>query len=742
MGIGRSAFERLDPTMQQRLYDMGWTALRPIQVEAIHTVLDTPDHLVIAARTASGKTEAAFLPILSLLAPDPGGSIRALYVGPLRALINDQFRRLEDLCERSGINVQKWHGDVGAAARRTVLRAPSGVLLITPESIESLLINHPQDLPRLFAQLQFAVIDELHAFIGTERGAHMQSLLARVARYSARPVRLIGLSATLGEPAKSVRWLAPRPTDTVHLITDPTEQKEVRLVIKTYVQRSRGRTAAPNPADDQPEETDDLLNDHLAADLYQAFRDKAALIFTNSRTDVERYADALNRRAEQAGVLGRFRAHHGSLARGIREETEEALRATTPTAALCTGTLELGIDIGNVASIGQIGPPWSVNSLAQRLGRSGRHDGEASELWMFVEEPDPSQAHSIVDRLAPKLLHAVALVELLLERWCEPPDLERLHVSTLVQQILSVIAQTGAAPAGVLFDLLVGHGPFRNVDQATFVQVLRSMGQADLIEQAPEGPLILGLSGERTVRSLDFYAVFMAKTELRVVAGGRAIGTVVASPNVDVGTHLILAGRRWKILEIDARRHEVLVEPSRAGRVPRFQTTGSAEIHGMVRQKMRDVLRRDDLPAYLDARGRQMLVTARATARETQLLRSPWFVEGAQTAWFTWTGSRINRTLLAIGRHVANLEALDEGIALVFSKSDPAEIQAAYAEALRHPPAPEALAATVPVKATEKYEGILSDALQTAIFAHNSLDVPGALALMARDLRSQELGAR
>jgi ATP-dependent helicase Lhr and Lhr-like helicase len=307
-----------------------------------------------------------------------------------------------------------------------------------------------------------------------------------------------------------------------------------------------------------------------------------------------------------------------------------------------------------------------------------------------------------------------------------------------VQQVLSVIAQTGGTAAGVLFDVLVRQGPFHNVDQATFMQVLRSMGQADLVEQTAEGPLILGLSGERTVRSLDFYAVFMAKTELRVVAGGRAIGTVVASPNVDVGTHLILAGRRWKILEIDARRHEVLVEPSRAGRVPRFQTAGSAEILGMVRQKMREVLRRNDLPPYLDARGRQMLVTARTTARETRLLHSPWFVEGAQTAWFTWTGSRINRTLLAIGRHVANLEAVDEGIALLFTNADPAQIQAAYAEALRQPPAPEELAATFPVKATEKYEGMLSDALQTAVFAHNSLDVPGALAVMAQALPSQE----
>lgn len=729
----RSAFDRLDPLMQHRLYDMGWTELRPIQVDAIHAVFDTPDHLVISARTASGKTEAAFLPILSRIVADPSGSIRAIYVGPLRALINDQFRRLESLCERAAIAVHKWHGDVGQAAKKATLRAPSGVLLITPESIESLLVNRTQDLPALFTGLQFVVIDELHVFIGTARGAHLQSLLSRVSRYSSQRVRLIGLSATLGELAQSIRWLAPFPTDTVRLIEDPTDRKEARLIIKAYVRADGKRKAkASDPPKEAPDEPADAANEQLADDLYRVFTDKAALIFANSRADVERYADTLNRRAEHSGARARFRAHHGSLAKGIREETEDALRGTTPTATLCTSTLELGIDIGSVESIGQIGPPWSVNSLTQRLGRSGRHDGEASELWMFIEEHEADQAGSIVDHLAPMLLHAVALVELLTEPWCEPPELGRLELSVFVQQVLSVIAQTGSSTAERLFYVLVTRGAFANVDRQTFRATLRSMGQADLIEQTPEGPLILGLVGERLVRRLDFYAIFVAKTELRVVASGRAIGTVVASPTVDVGTHLILAGRRWKILEIDPERREVLVEPSRAGKTPRFQVSGGAEIHGRVRQKMRGILQQDSVPVYLDTAGRQMLAAARATAHTANILHSPWFAEGTRTIWFNWTGSRINRTLLAIGRHLAKLEAVDEGIALVFALPDPHAIQAIYAGALRHPPDLRDLAATFPVKAEEKYESLLSDDLQIAAFARNKLDLPGALAVIAQ----------
>src|SRR5688500_4522407 len=159
---------------------MGWTKLRTLQVESIRHVLRSLDDLLICAATASGKTEAAFLPILSKIADEPVGSVRAIYVGPLKALINDQFERVGELCAYLEVTVYSWHGDVTASKKANQVQSAGGVLLITPESLESLFVNRSQHLSRLFAGLRFVVIDELHSFLDNERGLHLLSLLGSV----------------------------------------------------------------------------------------------------------------------------------------------------------------------------------------------------------------------------------------------------------------------------------------------------------------------------------------------------------------------------------------------------------------------------------------------------------------------------------------------------------------------------------------------------------------------------------
>jgi ATP-dependent Lhr-like helicase len=193
------AFDRLAPGVQRQLWRMGWSHLRPLQVQAIHALLDHEAPVLLSAATAAGKTEAAFLPILSARYQRFTWLRPVLYVGPLRALINDQFSRLEELCEHLDIPVHRWHGDVGAAAKKKLIERPGGVLLLTPESLESLFINRSPHLSALFRGLHFVVIDELHAFLGTARGRHLQSLLARLEGVCEIPPRRVGLSATLGK---------------------------------------------------------------------------------------------------------------------------------------------------------------------------------------------------------------------------------------------------------------------------------------------------------------------------------------------------------------------------------------------------------------------------------------------------------------------------------------------------------------------------------------------------------------
>lgn len=470
---------------------MGWTHLRAIQVDAIGAVFSADNDLIISASTASGKTEAAFLPILSRICERPGSSVQAMYVGPLKALINDQFRRLDELCSLAGIPVHRWHGDVTASQKRALISRPSGVLLITPESLESLFINRTFSLASLFSDLRFVVIDELHAFVGRERGTHLRSLLYRLESYARAPYRIVALSATLGSDIRAyATWLRPDAASHVRLITDPGESKAVEYKIYGYVEAaarhaSNNRNCAPIEEGDEPP----LENDRIIADMLAAFAGTSNLIFSNSKKQVERFADALNEGCRRSGRTAEFLVHHGSVSREIREATEKMMRRDVPFTAVCSSTLELGVDIGNVRSVGQIGAPWSVNSLLQRLGRSGRRDDEPHVMRMYLQDSELRADASLLRRLRPELLQAIALTELMLEKpkWIEPPEIDDFDLSTLVQQALSVIAETGGISPSALFERLVTHGAFRRINQATFAAMLRSIASHDLIEQSPDG---------------------------------------------------------------------------------------------------------------------------------------------------------------------------------------------------------------------------------------------------------------
>ena len=729
---GPSAFSRLHPSIQEQLYRMKWAELRPIQVQAIHAILGGTGHLIISAMTAGGKTEAAFLPVLSHVVSANAPGVQALYVGPLKALINDQFRRLEDLCALAEIPVHKWHGDVGASAKRDLIKSPSGVLLITPESVESLFINRTNNLPDLLGNLAFIVVDEMHSFMGAERGAHLKSLISRITQLCVTQPRIVGLSATLGDTELAKQWLCPRDPASVHIITGEGE-KSIRYRIKGYLRRdeeaeAESQGAEPAEIPDGPQETED--DRRLATDLIRSFSGKTSLIFANSRAKLEFYADLTRRTHEKQNLPNTFRVHHGSLSKAEREDTEEALRSDRPTSTFCSSTLELGIDVGNVVAVGQIGVPWSVSSLAQRLGRSGRRSGEASVLLMFVEEDHPDLHAAFVPRLCPGLLQAVAMTQLLFKKWCEPPEVSRLHLSTLIQQVMSVIAERGGVSVATAFDVLVKRGAFTGVDQPTFVSVLRGLGTNDLIEQTPEGDLILGLKGERVVRSGDFYSAFASSEDMKVYFKGHLIGTVSAPPGLGGDGYLILAGRRWKVIEIDPEKLEILVEPAKGGKLPYFSGKSGADIHSRVRTEMLAVLRTNDLPIYLDDKAREILGLARDFARHTGILDNAIVTDGPDTYWFTWTGSRIHRTLMGMGRFLGGLDIRDEDIALCFERTSPEKVRESYVKFLADPPDADNLAMEFPVRVSEKYDLFLPDDLQAKNFARNNLDIQGALSLV------------
>ncbi|MBQ4013181.1 MAG: DEAD/DEAH box helicase, partial [Bacteroidales bacterium] len=203
-----NVFGRYAPFIQDFIYRSGWKTLRGVQNAAGDAIFGTEDNVLLTASTASGKTEAAFFPILTLLDENPSQTVGVLYIAPLKALINDQFGRLDELCQEVGIPVTRWHGDVPQTQKRRLLRKPAGILQITPESLESLLINKHMEIPSLFGDLRFVVIDEIHSLLHGDRGLQTFCLIERLCRIAGCKPRRIGLSATLGNPVAAGAFLA------------------------------------------------------------------------------------------------------------------------------------------------------------------------------------------------------------------------------------------------------------------------------------------------------------------------------------------------------------------------------------------------------------------------------------------------------------------------------------------------------------------------------------------------------
>ena len=716
------AFGLLAPPVQRWIYRQGWEALRDIQEEAVAPVLSGDTDILISSGTASGKTEAAFVPIASALAGGGATGVAALCVSPLKALINDQARRLEELFEAVALPVHPWHGDVGPKDRREVLDGRGGVLLITPESLEALFVRRGHQVPHLFAGLRYVIVDEFHAFIGSERGVQLQSLLHRLETALRRRIPRIALSATLGDPDAACELLRPGAGARVHRVVSDRNRSEVRLQVRGYPAASPGEPAA----DGGP----DAGEDRLEGDLFRFLRGGRHIVFANRRGDAEHFADALRRRCEAMRLPNEFWPHHGSLQKQLREDAEDALRnASRPATVIATTTLELGIDVGAVESIAQIGPPPSVASMRQRLGRAGRR-GSPAVLRIFVRENQIRADSSPQDRLRMHLAQSVAMVRLLAQRWYEPPAPGALHLSTLVQQVLSVLSQHGEAAAEPLFRLLCETGPFRAVDAPTFMALLRDLGRAELIAQVHTGALVLGGAGERLVNRHDFYAAFTAPEEYRLEAGARTLGTLPVTFPVTVGLPMVFAGRRWKVTEVDDERKVIYLAPAGGGRPPSFGGAG-AEVYGRVRQEMRAVYLSDDAPAYLDPAARLLLAEARAEFRRMELHERPLLPWGRDTLWFPWTGDRVLGTLQLMLRD-AGLDAATEFGALRVNDRTPDEVRDALrALAGAPPPDPRALAESVATKQVEKHHVWLSDALLAEDYAAGRLDVGGARAVLA-----------
>lgn len=726
-----SSFDLLHEKVRRWIWERGWHELRDLQNAAIRPILAASQDVILSAATASGKTEAAFLPICTRLINSEGPGAKALYVSPLKALINDQFRRAADLCDRLDIPVHRWHGDVGVDRKRGFIRDPGGVLLITPESLEAMFIGHGPKMRRLFASLAYVVVDELHAFLDNERGRQLQSLLHRLELVLDRRTPRIALSATLGDMQLAADFLRPGRAAEVLLLSSADGGGELKLVIRGY------RTTPPSVDDD----SDSALppgDVHAIADhLWKALRGSDNLIFADRRVDVEMYADVLTRRSERERVPNEFFAHHGSLSRELREDVEARLKKDIPgpVTVVCTSTLEMGIDIGSVKSIAQVGTPGSVACLRQRVGRSGRRAGEPAVLRMYVREEQVDSDTSPEDQIRAHLVQAIAIVSLLLQGYCEPPGRGALHLSTLIQQLLSMIAERGGLRAADAFHRLCEGGAFSGVSKGSFMLLLRALGAKDVLMQEADGTLLLGLAGERLVSHHSFFAAFHTPEEYRLMAGGRTLGSLPISEPLVEGMFLIFSGRRWRVISVDEDLRVVDLAPARGGRLPRFGAGGRV-VHERVRQEMRTIFESLDIPIYVDAVARDLLVEGRSNFDRLGLREHCLLAVGRDTLFFPWTGDLAMNTLLVqMTRRDFNMAT--SGVALIFQDVSPERVEDTLRDLLSTGlDDPILLAASVRNKRIDKHDHLLPEDLLAASYASRMFDCAGAERALQRALGS------
>jgi len=605
-----SVFARFAPRLQEAIVArLGWGSLRPVQEEAGEALL-AGDNAIILAPTAGGKTEASMFPLLSGMVESGPVGVGALYIAPIKALLNNQADRLGLYTEMVGLRRFVWHGDTPDAPRRRFSREPAELLMTTPESLEVMLVSRRVDEGRIFADLRAVVIDEVHALAGTDRGAHLMSVLERLARVSGHDVQRVGLSATVGNPDAILGWLqgtSGRPGRVV----DPPRQAGRRQLLVVH----RPDLAA------------------LARDAARVARGQKSLFFCQSRATTEAVAEHMRRAGTTVFV------HHSAVSREERELAEERFHHGSDACIVCTSTLELGIDVGDLDRVLQAEAPDTVSSFLQRMGRTGRRAGQAANTTFFCETTEG-------------VLQAIALIELAKAGWVERVGVERRCWPVLIHQLLAMALASDGIEAEEAWRHLTSVPDFGGIAREEYDRLLGWMLRDGALRLAG-GRLVLGPKAERRFGRKNFmelFAVFSSPQTYGVqTAGGRSLGSLsqaFVDRLVDGVSAFLLGGRAWAVIRVQHDERRVLVQPAPRGRQPTWGGFLPQFLSFEVCQGVRSVLLSDDRYPYLDDAAWAALVDHRRATRE--VLDGPGGgveVGDGEVRWWTCAGGRVNATL-------------------------------------------------------------------------------------------------
>ncbi len=620
------SYNLLSEPIRKYIRDKRWESLRPIQAAAISKIISTDNNYILASRTASGKTEAAFLPILSKADFNKTG-VQVLYISPLIALINDQFYRIEDLCKDLEIAVTKWHGEAKKSLKTSLIKNPNGIVLITPESLEAMFVNAPYNVSTLFGNLNYIVIDEIHSFLGVDRGLQLMSLLSRIQRVNKARIITIGLSATIGDKNYIEAKRLTGDIENTKVLLDRSK-KETLAKFKYFFNS-----------------TAELSLD-LLKDLYKETCSHKVLIFPNSRGRTEEVAVKLRKISDKVNGHKFYYSHHSSVDKEIRESIEHFAKDNERFnfCISCTSTLELGIDIGTVDKIVQIDSTHSVSSLVQRIGRSGRREGEKSIVNIYATD-----RWSLLQSLACWLLYKADFLE--------PIQTAQKPYDILLHQLLSIVKQLSGCSRKELIRRLKNNYAFRFIEEQELDPIIKEALKSDYLELI-QHELILGIEGEKIVNTREFYSVFKTEPNFKVIHSGKSIGNIPFSPQIKIDENILLAAKIWKIVEIDFKGGKIIVTPARDGKKPMF-FGGGGNIHSKIREEMLRILKSDEVYQELDENSNSVLEELRNDFKRFQIIDfehdKPVVDKDSKIVIYTFTGTKINRSLQFL-IHLAGFE--------------------------------------------------------------------------------------
>ena len=640
------SFERLHPAIQHHIVNsLGWRTLRPLQLEAIAPVLDG-SHALLLAPTAGGKTEAAILPLMSRMSSENWTGLSVLYLCPIKALLNNLHVRLSSYMSLIGRRVGIWHGDVTTGERKKLLRDPPDCLLTTPESLELMMVSASTDEAALFGRLRAVVVDEIHAFAGDDRGWHLSCVLSRLGKLAANPVQRIGLSATVGNPAELLDWLAGCSPGSRVVVNPPT--------------------AAGTPVD--------LVLDHVGSIENAAFvvnqlhRGEKRLVFCDSRSRAEQMAARLRSLGTTTFVS------HSSLSIDERRQAEAAFASGSDCVIVATSTLELGIDVGDLDRVIQIDAPSTVRSFLQRLGRTGRREGGRRNCLFLATTSNA-------------LLHAAGLIELWRSGYVEPtqPPPKPFHV--LCQQLMAIALQDRGVSRRDWVPRLsevpeLGLTSGQHADEIVDALIRRDILWED------QGLLWFGQTGQKELGYRAFselLSVFTAEPLLKVMHGPSEIGLLhpLSLTAASSGSQaVLLGGRSWRIRNVDWRRGVVEVEPSKELGRSLWRGSGVAWSEPLCRS-IRGVLVGDSVPVEWSARAGAELARIR---EDHGFLRHHHVShgEGGATSWWTFAGLRANVQLATALERQTGVHCVPSNL----SVEAEAEVDADDLEAVLRQPSP------------------------------------------------------